>query len=384
VKTDKREIYFDNAATSPVRQEVADRMSLFYSERYGNPSSLHQTGQRAKRALEDARDMVSGILGCKAGEIKFTSGGTESNNIALRGAALSNREKGRHIITSSIEHHAVLNVCHALKEEGFEVTYVPVTSSGIIDLDALCKSIRPDTILVSIMLVNNEIGTIQPVSQISELTRPKGILLHTDVCQAAGKMPVNVGDLGVDMLSLAAHKFYGPRGQGALYIRKGTKIKPLMFGGHQEGMLRPGTENLPGIAGLAEALRHAVEEMPSESKRLLGLRDRLEQGIKDRVSSVVFNGHRELRIPGISNMSFNGFDGETLLLALDTFGISISTGSACNAGSTEPSHVLMAMGFERRLAQGSLRFSLGRQNTGEEVDIVVNTLSQIVEQLRTV
>ena len=383
--TEKRamsEIYFDNAATSPARPEVVEAMSVFFSEVGGNPSSLHQAGQRAKRALEEARHTVAAALGAEPGEIFFTSGGTESNNLAIRGVAQSLRDRGRHVITSSFEHHAVLNVCQALEKEGFEVTYLPVDRFGILDIGALRNSLRPDTVLVSIMLANNEVGTIQPMSEVSSLARERGILLHTDACQAVGKMPVSVDSLGVDLLSLAAHKFYGPKGVGALYMRKGTTILPLLRGGHQERMIRPGTENVPGIVGLASAIRLAVADLPVESVRVAALRDRLEQEIREGVRDVSFNGHRTLRVPNISNISFSSIDGETLLLALDMRGISVSTGSACNAGSTEPSHVLRAMGLDRGLALGSLRFSLGRQNTEAEVGVVVNALVEIVAQLR--
>ena len=377
-----REIYFDNAATSPVRPEVVEAMSLFHSEVFGNPSSLHQSGQRAKRALEEARSAVAAVIGADPKEIFFTSGGTESNNLALRGAAHAAADRGKHIITSSIEHHSVLNVCHALEKEGFKVTYLPVDRSGVIDLDALQDSIRSDTVLVSIMLAGNEVGTIQPLSQAAAMAGEKGIVLHADACQAVGKMPVNAADLGVDLLSLTAHKFYGPKGQGALYVRRGTKIMPLLQGGHQERLLRPGTENIPGIAGLASAIRLASEDLALESVRLSALRDRLESGVLARVSDVSLNGRRELRVPNISNMSFGSIQGESLLLVLDMSGISVSTGSACNAGSTEPSHVLRAMGLDPNLAQGSLRFSLGRQNTEAEVDEVVAVLSEAVDRLR--
>ncbi|MEW6666475.1 MAG: cysteine desulfurase NifS [Thermodesulfobacteriota bacterium] len=377
-----KEIYFDNAATSPMRPEVVEAMSPFFTEICGNPSSLHMSGQRAKRALEESRDTVAAALGANPKEICFTSGGTESNNLAIRGAVQCSQDRGRHIITSSIEHHAVLNVCHALEKEGFDVTYLPVDRSGILDLDALRDSIRPDTVLVSIMLANNEVGTIQPVSRAAAMTRERGIFLHTDACQAVGKMPVHAEDLGVDLLSLAAHKFYGPKGQGALYVRNGTRIMPLLQGGHQERLLRPGTENVPGIVGLASAIRLATEDLPMQSVRVGALRDRLEQGIRQRVTDVSFNGHRQLRVPNISNMSFAAAEGESLLLALDMRGISVSTGSACNAGSTEPSHVLRAMGLDRRLASGSLRFSLGRQNTEDEVDAVIEALSEVVTQMR--
>ncbi len=376
------EIYFDNAATTPMRPEVVQAMSPFFTEVCGNPSSLHMSGQRARRAMEEARQTVAAALGADSKEIFFTSGGTESNNLAIRGVAQSMRDRGRHIMSCAIEHHAVLNVCQALEKDGFDVTYLPVDGLGILDLDALRDNIRSDTILVSIMLANNEVGTIQPLSQVADMTREKGILLHTDACQAVGKMVVNVHNLGVDLLSLAGHKFYGPKGQGALYLRKGTTIMPLIQGGHQERLLRPGTENVPGIVGLATAIRLATEDLPVESARLGGLRDRLEHGIRARVSDVSFNGHRELRVPNIANISFVSVEGESLLLALDMRGISVSTGSACNAGSTEPSHVLRAMGLDRTVAQGSLRFSLGRQNTEAEVDAVIEAISEVVTQLR--
>jgi cysteine desulfurase len=376
------EIYFDNAATTPMRPEVVQAMTPFFIEVCGNPSSLHMSGQRARRAMEEARQTVAAALGAHSKEIFFTSGGTESNNLAIRGVAQSMRDRGRHIITSAIEHHAVLNVCQALEKDGFDVTYLPVDRFGVLDLDALGDTIRSDTILVSIMLANNEVGTIQPLSQVAEMTREKGILLHTDACQAAGKMPVNVDNLGVDLLSLAGHKFYGPKGQGALYVRKGTDIMPFMQGGHQERLIRPGTENVAGIVGLATAIRLATKDLPAESARVGGLRDRLEQSIGARVSDVSFNGHRNLRVPNIANISFVSVEGESLLLALDMRGISVSTGSACNAGSTEPSHVLRAMGLDRDLALGSLRFSLGRQNTETEVDAVVEAVSEVVTQLR--
>lgn len=376
------EIYLDHAATCPMRPEVVKSMSVSFTADCGNPSSLHMSGQRAKRTLEESRGILARSIGAEPQEIYFTSGGTESNNLAIQGVARSLKSRGRHIITSSIEHHAVLHVCRALEEDGFEVTYLPVDGSGILDVASLRDCVRPDTILVSVMLANNEVGTIQPLSEVASITRERSILLHTDACQAVGKMPVNVRDLGVDLLSLAAHKFYGPKGQGALYVKRGTRIKPLFQGGHQERLLRPGTENVPGIVGMATAIRLAVEDLRSESVRAGSLRDRLEQGIRARVDEVSFNGHRELRVPNIANISFASTEGEALLLALDMRGIFVSTGSACNAGSAEPSHVLRAMGLDRSLAGGALRFSLGRQNTEAEVDAVVEALSEIITQLR--
>ncbi|PKN65143.1 MAG: cysteine desulfurase NifS [Deltaproteobacteria bacterium HGW-Deltaproteobacteria-15] len=378
-----RDIYFDNAATSPMRPEVLQSMSAFFTEICGNPSSLHMPGQRAKRAVEEARYTLAASLWAEPQEIVFTGGGTESNNLAIHGAAQTLRSRGRHIITSSIEHNAVLSVCRALEEDGFEVTYLPVDGSGILDVPSLRDAVRPDTILVSIMLANNEVGTIQPINEVASITRERSILLHTDACQAVGKIPVHVHDLGVDLLSLAAHKFHGPKGQGALFVKKGTRIKPLFQGGHQERMLRPGTENVPGIVGMAAAIRLALEDLDSDSVRVRRLRDLLERGVQERVSGVSFNGHGEKRVPQISNMSFASVDGEALLLALDMRGISVSTGSACNAGSTEPSHVLRAMGLDPGIARGGLRFSLGRQNTDVEVNAVIEALAEIVPQLRT-
>ena len=377
-----RRVYLDNAATSPVRREVVEAMLPHFSETMGNASSLHMFGQRAKRALEEARQSVARALGAHPKEIYFTSGGTESNNLAIKGVARANGDRGRHLITSPIEHHAVLNTLHHLETEGYEVTYLPVDDRGIVDLDALECSIRDDTILISIMLANNEVGTIEPLSQIADIARRKGILLHTDAVQAVGKVPVDVDDLGVDLLSLTAHKLYGPKGTGALYVRHGTRIVPLLHGGHQERTMRPGTENIPGIVGLAAALDLACRDLDTESARLAALRDRLESGIRDRIQDVRMNGHPELRLPNILNMSFARAEGESLLLALDTRGIAVSTGSACAAGSTEPSHVLQAMGVDSLLAQGSLRFSLGRDNDEDDIDYVLDSLAEIVPRLR--
>jgi len=339
-------------------------------------------GQRAKRALEEARQSVARALGAHPKEIYFTSGGTESNNLAIKGVARANGDRGRHLITSPIEHHAVLNTLHHLETEGYEVTYLPVDDRGIVDLDALEHSIRDDTSLISIMLANNETGTIEPLFEIAALARRKGIPLHTDAVQAVGKMPVNVDDLGVDLLSLTAHKLYGPKGTGALYVRHGTRIATLLHGGHQERTMRPGTENIPGIVGLAAALDLACRDLDTESARLAALRNRLERGIRDRIQDAHLNGHRESRLPNILNMSFARAEGESLLLALDTRGIAVSTGSACAAGSTEPSHVLQAMGVDSLLAQGSLRFSLGRDNDEDDIDYVLDSLAEIVPRLR--
>ena len=375
------EIYFDNAATSPVHPDVIRAMLPFFAGAMGNPSSLHSAGQQAKRALEEARLTVAGAIAADPKEITFTSGGTESNNLAIQGALRASR-RGRHLIVSAIEHHSVLNVALALRRQGYDVTLLPVDRYGVVELDALRDSLRDDTALVSVMLANNEVGTLEPLAQVAAIAHARGVLVHTDAVQAVGKMPVNVKELGVDLLSLTAHKFYGPKGAGALYVRRGTPIEPLHYGGHQERALRPGTENIAGIVGLAAAVRLAMRDLPEETARIGRLRDRLEAGVRAGIPDVTFNGHPQHRVPHISNISFAGVEGEALLLALDLQGIAVSTGSACTAGSTDPSHVLAAMGVAPDLAQGSLRLSLGRQNTEQEVDRVVQALADAVSRLR--
>ena len=375
-------IYLDHAATTPVRREVLEAMLPYFSDTLGNASSLHSCGQRVKRALEGARQSVADCLGADPKEIYFTSGGTQGDNLAIKGVARALRDRGRHLITSSIEHHAVLNTCATLEHDGYEATYLPVDHQGLVDLDAVARALRDDTILISVMLANNEVGTIQPLREIAELAYRRGILVHTDAVQAMGKLSVRVDDLGVDLLSLTAHKFYGPKGTGALYVRRGTPITPLMHGGHQEQALCPGTENIPGIVGLGTALRLACDDLDVEASRLGNLRDRLEEGIRTRIEDVSLNGHPHHRLSNILNISFAYSEGESLLLALDTLGIAVSTGSACTAGSTEPSHVLRAMGVSRELAQGSLRFSLGRDNTSDDIDRTLDALTMVVERLR--
>ena len=375
-------IYLDHAATTPVRQEVLDAMVPYFSEIFGNASSIHMVGQRAKKALENARAVIAGCIGADPKEIFFTSGGTESDNLATKGVAHANKTKGMHLITTKIEHHAVLNCCKSLEEERFEITYLPVDQCGVVLSPALEEAIRPDTVLLSVMLANNETGTIQPVSEIAAIARKKRILLHTDAVQATGKIPVSVNELGVDLLSISGHKIYGPKGIGALYIRKGTRIYPLLHGGHHERQMRAGTENIPAIVGLAKAVELAQAELPSIIKHLTGLRDRLEQGIREKISHVHVNGHPIQKLPNILNVNFEFIDGEALLLALDMRGIAVSTGSACTSGATEPSHVLRAMGVKPTLAQGSIRFSLGRENTESEIDFVLDSLVEMVSQLR--
>ena len=377
-----RRVYLDHAATTPLRNEVLQAMLPYFSEASGNASSLHTFGRDAREAVEQARRVVATAIGADSEEIVFTSGGTVSDNMAIKGAAYANRHHGRHLITSAIEHHAVLNTCRHLESEGFEVTYLPVSRQGIVDLNALADSIRDDTVLISVMLANNELGTVQPLPEIAALASRRGIPLHTDAVQGLGKMPVDVDDLGVDLLSLTAHKFNGPKGTGALYVRKGTRIAPLLHGGHQEGEMCPGTENVPGIVGLAKALDLACQGMAAESARLTALRNRLESGIREHIPAVHLSGHPKLRLPNILNMSFAHAEGEALLMGLDMQGIAVSTGSACSAGSGEPSHVLQAIHTDLALAQGSLRFSLGHSNDEDDVDYAIDALVETVTRLR--
>jgi cysteine desulfurase len=377
-----KEIYLDNAATTAVRQEVVSAMLPYFMDIYGNPSSLHSVGQKGKKALEEARDLIASTLTAEPHEIYFTSGATESNNLAIKGVACANKEGGRHLITSSIEHHAALNVFKLLEKEGFEITYLPVDKFGLIDPDQVEEAVRSDTILISIMLANNEIGTIEPVKEVAAIAREHGVIMHSDAVQAIGKIPVSVRDLGVDLLSLTAHKIYGPKGTGALFIRKDLKICSLFEGGHQEKAVRPGTQNIAGVVGLAKALTLASAELDSEPARIASLRDRLEKEVIARVGKVTLNGHPVKRVPNIASLNFAHLEGEALLLALDTRGIAVSTSSACTTGSDEPSHVLSATGLDPLSAKGTLRFSLGRNNSAEEVDYVIETVVDAVEQLR--
>ena len=375
-------IYLDHAATTPVRPEVLEAMLPYFSETFGNASGIHMFAQKAKKALEDARDVIAACLGAEAKEIYFTSGGTESDNLAVKGIAHANKNKGMHLITSGIEHHAVLDSCRHLEGEGYELTYLPVDRFGVIDPQALEKAIRPDTILVSLMLANNETGTLQPISEIGRITTERGVPLHTDAVQAMGKIAVDVDELGVDLLSISGHKIYGPKGIGALYVRRGTKIDPLLHGGQQERQKRAGTENVASIVGLAKAVVLATEEMPGSADRLAAIRGRLERGIQESIRDTHVNGHPDNRLPNILNVSFEFVEAEPLLLTLDMRGIAVSMGSACTSGSLKPSHVLQAMGLDPALAQGSLRFSFGRHNTEDEMDFVVKSVAEIVQRLR--
>ncbi|HBQ28434.1 cysteine desulfurase [Peptococcaceae bacterium SCADC1_2_3] len=378
-----KRIFLDHAATTPAHPEVVKAMLPYFTGAFGNPSSIYSYGQEAKVAVEKVRAKVAGFIGAKSEEVIFTGGGTEADNFALKGIALANEHKGNHIITTSIEHHAVIETCKFLERRGgFKVTYLPVDGYGLVDPQEVKKAITNKTILVSVMNANNEIGTIQPIDEISKYVKEAGILFHTDAVQTVGHIPVNVDELGIDLLSISAHKLYGPKGVGALYIRKGTRISPFVHGGEQERGRRAGTENVPGIVGLSKAIELARQEMGEEAKRLACLRDRLIQGLLENLDHVHLNGHPFRRLPNNVNVSVDFVEGESMLLNLDLENICASTGSACSSSSLEPSHVLRALGLPPEQAHGSLRFTLGRENTADEVDLVVEVLSRIVTRLR--
>lgn len=374
-------IYLDNAATTPLKKEVLDAMMPYLSNRFGNPSSLYSYGQEAKKAIEEARDKVAAAIGANADEIFFTSGGTESDNWALKGAAYALKDKGNHIITSSVEHHAILHTCQYLESQGFEITYLPVDEYGLVDPNELKKVIKDNTILASIMYANNEIGTIEPIQELANVSHEKGVLFHTDAVQAVGNVPIDVKKLDVDMLSMSAHKIYGPKGVGALYIRKGLRIDTLLQGGAQERNRRAGTENVAGIVGFGTAIELITKNIDEHIKKLTRLRDKLIDGIL-KIPYTRLNGHPIKRLPGNVNVSFEFVDGESLILSLDMEGICVSSGSACTAGSIDPSHVLLAIGLPEEIAHGSLRLTIGEENTEEEIDTVINKLPKIVDRLR--
>lgn len=377
-----KRIYLDNAATTPVKKEVLEEMLPYFSEKFGNASTLYSYGREAKEALDIARDRVARAIGADASEIYFTSGGTESDNWAIKAAAYALKEKGNHIITTSIEHHAVLHTCEYLKKHGFKITYLPVDEYGLVDIEEVKRTITDQTILISIMYANNEVGTIEPIEEIGKIAKERGILFHTDAVQAVGHIPVNVADLNCDMLSLSAHKFYGPKGIGALYIKKNVKIHPYMHGGAQEKGRRAGTENIPAIVGLGKAIELATQDLSYKMEKMTRLRDKLIDGILSNIDYVKLNGHPEKRLPGNVNVSVEYVEGESMLLSLDMKGVCASSGSACTSGSLDPSHVLLAMGLPHELAHGSLRFSIGEQNTEEEIDYVIQVLPDIVKRLR--
>ncbi|MDD5126507.1 MAG: cysteine desulfurase NifS [Dehalococcoidales bacterium] len=379
-----KRIYLDYAATTPVHPDVVKAMRPFFTRTYGNPSSIHACGQEAKEAVEAARGEVAGFIGAGSEEIAFTSGGTEADNLAIKGVAYANRKKGNHIITCAIEHHAVLETCKFLEETGVAVTCLPVDGEGRVDPDTLKKAITPKTILISIMHANNEIGTIQPIAEIGKIARAAGVYFHTDAVQTTGHLRGDVNELGVDLLAMSAHKLYGPKGVGALYIRKGTRIAPLLHGGGQESGMRSSTHNVPGIVGLGEAVRIARREITEEIQRLTFLRDKLIKGILQRIDDCRLNGPLAFRLPNNANISISYVEGESMCLNLDLAGICASTGSACSSGSLEPSHVLRALGLPADLAHGSLRFTMGKWTTEAEIDRVLEVLPRIVSKLRAV
>ena len=375
-------IYLDNAATTPVRKEVLEAMLPYFREEYGNASSVYSLGRNSKKALEASRETIAACFGAKPEEIFFTSCGSESDNWALRGVAFANQNKGKHIITSSIEHHAILHTCSYLEKLGFEVTYLPVDKYGRVSLEDIKNAVREDTILISVMMANNEIGTIQPIKEIGAFAKEKGIIFHTDAVQAAGHIKIDVNDMNIDLMSVSGHKLGAQKGIGLMYIRKGTKIGNFMFGGAQEKNRRAGTENIPAIVGFAKAVEIACGSVEEENTRLTALRDKLIDGLLKEIPYSRLNGHRTERLPGNCNISFEFIEGESILMLLDMKGICASSGSACTSGSLDPSHVLLATGLKHEEAHGSIRFSLGYQNTEADVDAVLKELPPIVERLR--
>jgi len=382
MKRMKKPIYFDHAATTYVKPEVLAKMLPYFTTNFGNPSGIYQVGRENRQAIEDAREQVAGILGCSNREIYFTGSGTEADNWAIRGTAFAMQKKGNHIITTAFEHHAVLHTCQQLEKEGFEVTYIKPDAEGIISAQDIEKAITDKTILITVMFANNEIGTIQPIAEIGKIARAHNILFHTDAVQAVGTIPINVVEMNIDMLSLSAHKFYGPKGAGAIYIRKGVKPQVFIQGGAQESSKRAGTENVPGIVGLAEALRLANIDIEERRLKIAEMRDYLIAQVMQKIPYTKVNGHLTKRLPGNVNFSFNFIEGESLLLMLDLNGIAASSGSACTSGSLDPSHVLLSIGLPHEVAHGSLRVTLGEENTYEEIDYLVEKLVMIVDRLR--
>ena len=375
-------IYLDNAATTQLDEVVLEQMLPWLRERYGNASSVYQTGREARKAVEEARRQVARALNCTASEVFFTGSGTESDNWAIKGAAWAHQDKGRHIVSTMIEHHAVLHTLHALEKQGFSVTYVPVNEFGRVSPEDIRAAMRDDTILISVMAANNEIGTLQPIAQIGQIAKAQGVLFHTDAVQAVGAIPVDVEDWQVDLLSLSAHKFHGPKGAGALYVRKGVRLEPLLHGGAQERNRRAGTENLPGIVGLGKAIELACEDIEGKAQAVTELRDMLIAGILADIPQVRLNGDPVHRLPNNVNISVRFVEGEALLLRLDLAGIAASSGSACTSGSLDPSHVLLAIGLPHEIAHGSLRLSLSKRTTREEIEEVLRVLGEVVRKLR--
>ena len=376
-----KNIYFDNAATTKLDDEVLKEMLPYLKDNYGNPSSIYKLGREARKAIEDSREKIAKVLNCKANEIYFT-GGSESDNTAIKGIAKANKKRGNHIITSKIEHPAVLETCKQLEKEGFEITYISVDEKGIVDLEELKKSIKPTTILITIMFANNEIGTIQPIEEIGKIAKGNNIYFHTDSVQAFGSIKIDVQKLNIDSLSLSGHKFYGPKGVGALYVKTGVPFEKFISGGHQERNKRAGTENVAGIVGIGKAIELAYENLDEYNKKIKELRDYYVKQVEEKIPYIKINGDMEKRLPGNSNISFRFIEGEGLLLNLDLKGICASSGSACTSGSLDPSHVLLAIGLPHEIAHGSLRVSIGKYNTKEEIDYLIENLMEIVTRLR--
>ena len=378
-----KRIYLDYAATTPTAPEVVEAMLPYFTDRFGNPSSIHSFGQEGKAAIEEAREKIANLIGAKQEEIIFTSGGTESNNSALKGVAYANQHKGNHIITTPLEHHAIIEPCNFLEKSGFKVTYLPVDKDGLLNPEEVKKAITTKTILISVIHANNEIGTIEPIAEIGRIARERDIYFHTDAVQTFGHLPINVDELNVNLLSISAHKLCGPKGMGALYVKKGTRMVSFMHGGEQERRRRASTENVPAIVGFGKAVEIAEEKMEEEAKELTILRDKLIKGIFEKIDHVCLNGHPTKRLPNNINVSIEFVEGESMLLNLDMEGIAASTGSACSSSSLEPSHVLLSLGLSPELAHGSLRFTLGRYTKEEEIDYVLEILPKIVDKLRS-
>ena len=377
-----RKVYLDNAATTALSPRVLEAMLPYFTQYYGNPSSVHAFGREAKQGLDKARDQVAKALHCDPSEVIFTGCGTESDNTVLLGVAQRYGNKGKHIITTNVEHHAILHTCEYLEKQGYEVTYLPVDQDGLVTAEQVAAAIRPDTILVSIMFANNEVGTIMPIQEIGAVCKEKGVLFHTDAVQAVGHIPVDVQTMHIDMLSLSAHKFHGPKGVGALYCRKGIRLPSYIMGGAQEKGRRAGTENVAGIVGLGAAIQLATEQLKENRAKMTALRDRLMAGIQERIPEVKLNGHPTKRLPNNVNFSFKYIEGESILLMLDMNGIAASSGSACTSGSLDPSHVLLALGLPHEIAHGSVRLTLGDETTAEDIDYTIDVLEKTVARLR--
>lgn len=375
-------IYADHSATTYVKDEVLKEMLPYFTEKFGNASSIYSIGRESRKAVDDARKKIADAINCKSNEIYFTAGGSESDNLILMGIARANKDKGNHIITTKIEHLAVLNACARLEQEGFEVTYLDVDKNGLVDVNDLQKAIKDNTILISVMFANNEIGTIEPIKEIGKVARYKGIYFHTDAVQAIGNVKIDVEELNIDALSMSAHKFYGPKGIGASYIKSGIKFEPVIYGGHQENNKRAGTENVAGIVGFGKAIELANENIEEYNEKLTNLRKRFLDKINSQIKGVKLNGHETKRLPGNVNVSIKGVDGESMLLMLDMNKVCASSGSACTTGSIEPSHVLTAIGVDKSLARSSIRFTFGDENTQKDIDYIVDKLVDIVEKIR--